>query len=271
MEERELATGTAGPTRARIEAKTLRTDRWWVYPLSLAGILGFFVVYATVRIFMNDYYWAADEHYLTPVYSPCISDSCVDGSSHFGTFLPEMPVFIPIALITFVILAGFRGTCYYYRKAGYRSFFLSPMACAVAEPHKSYSGETKLPLILLNAHRYFFYGAFLFGAINIYDAILAFHGEDGGVGVGLGTVIILINLVALWAYTLSCHACRHVVGGRLRNFSKHPLRYRYWTLVSKLNTRHGQYAMISLFTVIFTDFYIMAISAGWFSDPRIIN
>ncbi len=266
-----MATGTAGPTRARIEAKTLRTDRWWVYPLSLAGILGFFVVYATVRIFMNDYYWAADEHYLTPVYSPCISDSCVDGSSHFGTFLPEMPVFIPIALITFVILAGFRGTCYYYRKAGYRSFFLSPMACAVPEPHKAYSGETKLPLILLNAHRYFFYGAFLFGAINIYDAILAFHGEDGGVGIGLGTVIILINLVALWAYTLSCHACRHVVGGRLRNFGKHPLRYRYWTLVSKLNTRHGQYAMISLFTVIFTDFYIMAVSAGWFSDPRIIN
>jgi hypothetical protein len=266
-----LATGTAGPTRAQIDAKTLRTDRWWLYPLWLAGVLGFFVVYATVRIFMNDYYWAADEHYLTPIYSPCVSDSCVEGSAHFGTFLPEMPVFVPIALITFVVLAGFRGTCYYYRKAGYRSFFLAPAACAVPEPHRKYSGESRFPLNLLNAHRYFFYAAFLFGAINVYDAILAFHGEDGGVGIGLGTVIIWVNLVMLWAYTLSCHACRHIVGGRLRSFSKHPWRYRYWTLVSKLNTRHGQFAMISLVTVIGTDAYIMAVSADWFSDPRLIN
>jgi hypothetical protein len=72
----------------------------------------------------------------------------------------------------------------------------------------------------------------------------------------------------LWAYTLSCHACRHIVGGRLRSFSKHPIRYRYWTWVSRLNAKHGTYAMISLFTVILTDAYIMSVSAGWFDDPR---
>jgi hypothetical protein len=266
-----MKAGVGAPARAQISERTFRTDRWWLYPLSTGAILLFFIVYATVRIFMNKYYWAGDEHYLTPIYSPCLSDSCVPGSSHFGTPLPEVPAFLPMAIVTFVILAGFRGTCYYYRKAGYRSLFAAPAACAVPEPHKKYTGESRFPLVLLNLHRYFFYGALLFTVFNIYDAVLAFHGKDGGVGMGLGTVIILINLVMLSLYTLSCHACRHAFGGRLKHFSKHPLRYRVWTLVSKLNVRHGQFAMTSLVTVILTDAYIMAVSAGWITDLRIFN
>jgi len=263
-----LAAGVATRDRASIEQRTLRTDRWWLSPLLTFLALTAWLAYGLIRAATQKYYWVDEYHYLTPFASPCISDSCEPGSSHFGTPLPEMPIFIPIAFITFVVLAGFRGTCYYYRKAGYRSFFLAPAACAVPEPHKSYSGEAKFPLVLLNYHRYFFYGALVFGLINVYDAVLAFHGTDGGIGMGLGTVIIWINLVMLWAYTLSCHACRHIVGGRLRSFSQHPWRYRYWTWVSRLNAKHGTYAMISLFTVIFTDAYIMSVSAGWFDDPR---
>jgi hypothetical protein len=266
-----MKAGVGAPTRAQIPERTLRTDRWWAYPLSIGAVLGFFVVYATIRIFMNEYYWAPEEHYLTPVYSPCLSASCVPGSSHFGTPLPEVPRWLPMAVITFVVLAGFRATCYYYRKAAYRSFFFAPAACAVPEPHDKYTGERRFPFILTNSHRYFFYLAVIFGLINIYDAVLAFHGKDGGVGMGLGTVIILINLVMLWAYTLSCHACRHIMGGKLKNFSRHPMRYRYWQFVSKLNPRHGTFAMSSLFTVIFTDAYIMAVSAGWITDLRIFN
>src|SRR6266478_3517119 len=48
------------------------------------------------------------------------------------------------------------------------------------------------------------------------------------------------------AYSLSCHACRHAVGGRLKHFSKHPVRYWMWTQVSKLNAKHMQFAWISL-------------------------
>ena len=47
---------------------------------------------------------------------------------------------------------------------------------------------------------------------------------------GLGTLIMLVNIVLIWLYTLSCHSCRHTVGGRLRHFSKHPVRYKLWTL-----------------------------------------
>jgi hypothetical protein len=95
--------------------------------------------------------------------------------------------------------------------------------------------------------------------------------ESGGFGIGVGNIVIWVNWLMLAGYTLSCHACRHVVGGRLKHFSKHPLRYRFWTFVSKLNARHGTFAMISLFTVIATDAYIMAVSAGWLTDLRIYN
>jgi hypothetical protein len=262
---------TGARPRAAIAAKTLRTDRWWVPPLTIGAVLVFFVVYSTVRVFMAKWYWVDDFHYLTPLYSPCVADNCVAGSSHFGTWLPALPVFLPLGIIAFPIVAGFRVTCYYYRKAYFRSLWASPQACAVAEPHKKYSGETRFPLIFNNSHRYFFYFAAVVLVINLYDAILAFRGPDGRFGAGLGTLIIWINLLMLAGYTFSCHSCRHTIGGRLKHFSRHPVRYRLWTLVSKLNTRHGTFAMISLVTVILTDAYIMSVSAGWFSDLRFYN
>src|SRR5215218_5668771 len=266
-----MATGVSAPGRAQVGEKTLRTDRWWLATLRIGVILGIFIVYATVRIFMNKWYWVDAYHYLTPLFSPCLTDSCVPGSSHLGTWFPKFPVFIPYSIITFAVLAGFRGTCYYYRKAGYRSLFFAPAACAVPKPHKNYTGERKFPLIALNLHRYFFYGALVFGLLNVYDGIQAFHGKDGGFGIGLGTVIIWINLVMLWLYTLSCHACRHIVGGRLKNFSKHPLRYWMWTQISILNTRHKLYAWITLGTLMITDFYIMLVASGTISDLRFIG
>ena len=71
---------------------------------------------------------------------------------------------------------GFRATCYYYRKAYYRAFFLDPPACAVSESgSRNYRGETSFPFILQNLHRYFFYLAILFLCFLWYDAILAFR------------------------------------------------------------------------------------------------
>jgi hypothetical protein len=249
----------------------LRTDRWWVSPLVTATVLGAFIVYTTLRLFMRNDYWVGEYHYLTPLYSPCLSESCTAGSSHFGTPLPAFPLALPLPILIFPILAGFRASCYYYRKAGYRSFLLSPPGCAVAEPAKRYTGETRFPLVLQNLHRYFFYLASALLLINTYDAVLAFFPANGGFGVGLGSLILLINVTMLWLYSLSCHACRHIFGGRLKHFSKHRMRYWLWTQLSKLNGRHMQFAWTSLITVMFTDFYIMAVSAGWISDLRLFN
>jgi len=265
-----MTAGIDAPTRARISARTLRTDRWWLPPLITNVGLAVFVIYATVRSFMGQWYWVADYHYLTPFYSPCVSTSCVPGSSHFGTPLGELPGWIPLGFLALPFLLGFRLTCYYYRKAYYRSVWMSPPACAVAEPHGRYSGETKLPLIIQNAHRYFFYIAALVSVINTYDAIVAFHSPEGGFGFGLGNVILTGNVIMLWAYTLSCHSCRHIAGGRLKHFSNHPVRYWLWTQVSKLNVRHMQLAWTTLGTLMLTDLYVMLVSSGAISDLRFI-
>ena len=101
------------------------------------------------------------------------------------------------------------------------------------------------------------------------DAVLAFKNHQGQWGhMGLGTLVLIVNAALLWLYSLSCHACRHVTGGRLKHFSKHPVRYKAWTLVSKLNGRHMQFAWISLGFVLFTDLYIRLVASGAFADPR---
>ncbi|BCK59305.1 hypothetical protein [Nocardia wallacei] len=267
----EPGTGVFSATRAAISDRTLRTDRWWIPPLITVLGLSAFIIYATVRAFVRSAYWVADYHYLTPFYSPCVSTSCVEGSAHFGHWVGALPVWIPLGFLVLPFLLLFRLTCYYYRKAYYRAVWFSPPACAVAEPHAKYTGETRLPLIIQNAHRYFFYVACVVSVVNTYDAIVAFHGKSGGFGFGLGNLVLLLNVVLLWAYTLSCHSCRHIAGGRLKHFSAHPVRYWFWTQVSKLNTRHMALAWTTLGTLVLTDFYVMLVASGTISDLRFVD
>ena len=175
-----MSTGVHGPTRARIEEKTLRTDRWRIYPFTTFIVFTAFVIYATIRAFMGSHYYT--QPYLSPLYSPCLGD-CVKGSSDFGQPFGWWP--LSAALIVLIFPLGFRMSCYYYRKAYYRAFWMSPPACAVAEPHASYSGETRLPLILNNIHRYFWYAAVVVSLILTWDTILAFGPAEGDVPAGV--------------------------------------------------------------------------------------
>jgi hypothetical protein len=154
-------------------------------------------------------------------------------------------------------------TCYYYRKAYYRSFWMSPPACAVAEPHTKYTGETRAPLILQNAHRWFFYAGLVFNVILTYDAVISFKSVEGEWGhVSVGSIVLTLSATMLWFYSLSCHTCRHTIGGRLKNFSKHPLRYKLWTRISILNHYHQQFAWYSLGAVAFADIYVRQVATG---------
>ena len=235
---------------------TMREDAWWLELVPAVALLGAFGIYATLRAFEGTYYeWGP---YLSPFYSPLI-----DSHHRWWPFSP--------ALLILIWPLGFRVTCYYYRKAYYRAFWRAPAACAVREPHASYSGETRFPLILQNLHRYFFYVVILISVLNTYDMVQAFRGPNGSFGFGLGSLIMLVNVVLLWAYTLSCHSCRHITGGRLKNFSKHPARYWAWTQVSKLNARHMQLAWTTLGTLMLTDLYILLVASGTISDLRFFN
>jgi hypothetical protein len=256
--------GVFSPTRAKIAARTLRTDRWWLQPTVTFGVLISFVIYATWRAFEGAHYFA--EPLISPFYSPCLTADCPTGASLLGQPFGKVALFglaISPALFILIFPLGFRMTCYYYRKAYYRSFWQSPPACAVAEPHKSYSGETKFPLIIQNAHRWFFYAGLVFNVLLTVDAVLAFRDGEGHWGhMSIGTVVLLLNATFLWLYSLSCHTCRHTVGGRLRNFSKHPIRYKAWTWVSKLNEKHQNFAWISLLWVAFSDFFVRLVATG---------
>jgi hypothetical protein len=269
-------TGVFSPGRAQIAARTLRRDRWWLQPLITVVVLVAFVIYSTIRAFINTAYVQEKSHLLSPFYSPCIVERCRSGAADFGTPIGHWWALSP-ALIILVVPLGFRLTCYYYRKAYYRSFWQSPPACAVAEPHAKYTGETRFPLIGQNIHRYFFYLGLILNVILSWDAIHSFKQEDGlahahgGAGwghMGLGSLVLTVNALLLWAYSLSCHSCRHVMGGRLNHFSKHPIRYWAWTQVSKLNSRHMQIAWVSLFGVALADAYVSLVASGAFHDPR---
>src|SRR6478672_6542829 len=204
--------------------RTLRKDPWWRSP-AITGIgLFLFVIYGAFRAFQGTYYYSAP--YLSPFYSPCLTTNCVPEASDFGQPIAWWP--LSPALLILIFPLGFRLTCYYYRKAYYRSFWFSPPACAVAEPHRRYHGESRGLGLGQNLHRYFFYLAMVISLINTYDALHAFIKADGSFGFGLGNVILVVNVILLWAYTLSCHSCRSIMGGRLNHFSKHPVRYKLW-------------------------------------------
>src|SRR5512145_1477916 len=260
-----MSTGVQGAGRAQITERTLRQDNWWLSPLVTFVVFTAFVVYATWRAFAGEFYYS--KPYLSPFYSPCMGAQCVEGSADFGRPFDWFP-YSP-ALIILVIPLGFRMTCYYYRKAYYRAFWLSPPACAVAEPHTKYTGERRFPLILQNGHRWALIASALIAMVLTYDVILAFRNADHEWGhMGLGTLVLLVNVVLIWLYTLSCHSCRHLIGGRLRHFSKHPVRYRAWTWVSRLNRDHPKYAWLSLFSVALADLYVYLLSTGAITDVR---
>ena len=235
---------------------TLRRDAWWVEVLPVIVVLGGFGLYATLRAFEGKFYeWGP---YLSPFYSPLI-----DANHRWWKLSPAI-----------LILGGplsFRATCYYYRKAYYRAFFLDPPSCAVGEAKRRYSGETKFPFILQNLHRYALYLAIIFLAFLWKDAVQAFF-FDGKFGMGVGTLVLLVNICLLTTYTLSCHSLRHLAGGKLDCFSCATFgkpRHTAWRGLTFLNERHMLFAWLSLLSVGFADFYVRLVSSGAIQDVRI--
>ncbi|HTF89070.1 MAG TPA: succinate dehydrogenase [Planctomycetota bacterium] len=256
---------------------TARRDLWWIQPLAV--FLGFsaFIVYSTWAAFQNAHYWLPGTNYLSPFYAPEIF-----GSSPHSWFGPQpnwWPSLMPFSPAFLILWAPglFRFTCYYYRGAYYKAFWADPIACTVGEPRKGYLGERSFPLILQNVHRYFFYIAVLFIVMLSYDAWKAMwfpdpSGASGAehFGIGLGTLVLVLNVILLGAYTFSCHSLRHLIGGSIDVLSGRPIRLKSWRCVSCLNAKHGNFAWFSLFSVGFADVYIRLCSMGIWHDWRIL-
>ena len=249
--------------------ETMRRDAWWVG--SLLTFLGFaaFIVYSTWAAFQGDHYWVPGTGYLSPMYSPEIFG--LSPHSIFGPMPSWIPTWLPLTPAFLILWApgGFRFTCYYYRGAYYKAFWADPVACSVGEPRSGYRGENWLPLILQNVHRYFLYIALFFILFLSYDVWNAMWFADG-FGIGVGTLVLLTNVILLGSYTLGCHSLRHLIGGARNVLSGRPVQKKAYDCVSSLNKRHMMFAWFSLFWVGFTDFYVRMCSMGIFTDFRII-
>ena len=246
--------------------QTSRRDNWWLSPLLVFVGLSTFLVYANWAAWQNAYYWTGP--YLSPFYSPELF-----GASPHAMFGPKptwYPAFLPFSPALFILwIPGlFRLTCYYYRGAYYKAFWADPPACSVSEPRKSYLGERSFPLILQNLHRQFLRLSYIVWGFLAYDAIKAFWFKDG-FGVGVGTLVLCLNVVLLGGYVFGCHAFRHLVGGSIDQMSNHPARTKLYACVSCLNGNHKKWAWASLASVGFADIYVRLCSMGIWTDWRL--
>jgi hypothetical protein len=260
------------PIARRGFGETMRTDAWWLQPLVVFTVFTAFIAYSTWAAFQNAHYTFGP--YLSPFYSPELF-----GDSPHAWFGPKpgwWPAIIPFSPAFLILWApgGFRFTCYYYRGAYYKAFWADPIACTVGEPRKKYLGENFLPLILQNVHRYFMYLALLFLVFLAYDVWVAmwFPVAGGGTefGIGLGTLVLALNVVLLGCYTLGCHSFRHLVGGVLDRVSERPARKLAYDCSSCLNRAHMRFAWASLFGVAFADIYVRLCSMGIWTDWRLL-
>ncbi|MDO8794498.1 MAG: hypothetical protein Q7J25_07765, partial [Vicinamibacterales bacterium] len=89
-------------------------------------------------------------------------------------------------------------------------------------------------------------------------------------GIGVGTILLAVNVVLLSSYTLGCHAMRHIAGGSHDEVSKHPVCDRAYACSTALNYKHQLFAWCSLFSVAFADVYIRLCSMGIWTDLRIL-
>lgn len=267
-----------GVLRQRGFGETSRRDAWWSTPLAVFLMLSGFIVYATWAGLQGQHYFYHEggAHYLSPMYSPLLYGQAHEPrvfDAERPPFWPSWLIFSP-AMLILMGPGGMRVTCYYYRGAYYKAFWADPPACAVGEPRKSYWGEKRLPLILQNLHRYFFYIAVGFVIVLTWDGLRAFFftAEDGSTefGIGVGSIVLLLNAVLLGGYTFGCHCARHIFGGRHDCISKIPVRKGCYDCATALNKKHMNWAWLSLIWVAFADVYVRLCSMGIWTDWRIL-
>jgi len=283
--------------------ETQRKDPWWVGPTSVLIGLLIFIIYSTWAGLQGNYFEIREDRahfaghdvapYLSPFYAPLLYDK---ESPHAWSQEPKpswWPSFLPFSAAV-LILAGpgsFRFTCYYYRKAYYRAFWADPPACAVGEPRKSYWGENHWPLLFQNFHRYTLYIALVFLALLTWDVLLAFWwptdragnylNGSHQLGMGLGTLIMLVNVLLIAGFTFGCNSMRHLSGGRLNHFAcftcpagggqpveKLRPSYYTWRISTYFNLNHMAWAWLSLLSVGFADLYIRLCAMGIWNDIR---
>jgi hypothetical protein len=171
-------------------------------PAATAIGLVLFFGYLTLRAFNATYVWF--DPYISPTVAPPLftAVSGYPGSvpvehawlgafpAWWPPFLPQSPAFFIPALAIRVprhLLLLSRGLL--------QSVFMKPPNCAVGGVPMGYRGEKAL-LIFQNLHRYTLYGALFLIVCLWWEGFAAFF-RDGRFGIGVGTVVMLMNAALL--------------------------------------------------------------------------
>jgi hypothetical protein len=242
---------------------TTRRDAWLAAPASIAFWLAVLVLYSVFSALVWEPLFGVPHEadgYASPFYAPFVSGE-------------GFPAWLSPAIITLWIPIGFRITCYYFRRAYYRAYLADPPACAVGEPtiHRRYRLENAFPFILQNLHRFFLYLAIALLTVHWIEVGASFVPATGA-RIGLGSVILVVDVALLTGYVMSCHSLRHLVGGRLDCFSctaVNRTRHGAWRILSGLNANHMIWAWASLVSIVVVDIYIHLLAMGVLADPAI--
>src|SRR6266850_875404 len=183
---------------------------------------------------------------------------------------------LPVAVVlggfgVYATLRAFENAYYFWGP------YLSPFYSPLIDPQHRWWPFSPALLILagplgFRATCYFFYLAVLFIAFLWYDAFRSFF-FDGRFGVGVGSLVLTLNVSLLSLYTFSCHSLRHLAGGKLDCFSCANFgrsRFAAWRVSTFLNERHMLFAWCSLFSVGFADFYVRMVASGAIRDLRLL-
>jgi hypothetical protein len=175
------------------------------------------------------------------------------------------PFYSPTVII--VPIPGlFRLTCYAYRKDYHRHLLHHPLACENPTredaPARKYTGERNAIFQFENLHRYLLYAGIILLPFFFYDFYLSLIFQNS---LRVGSLVLLTNALTLTAWTLSCHAFRHLIGGNIDCYSCAPAgnaRNSLWRFQSWWNSHHEALAWISLLVFFFTDLYLRGLTAG---------
>jgi hypothetical protein len=203
--------------------------------------------------------------YLSPFYSPLLYD--LSPQAMFKETRPSWwPAGLPFSAAILVLWgpALFRLTCYYSHRLARRSL----------------AGGKSRSAWLWPAHRLMLGVAVVFLISLWWDTIQAvacWPTDKAGkllspepeervyhFGMGLGSVIMLVNVILLTAYTFTCTLTTQVAQDRPASGPPGSSAGSR-TLLSR---RHMLWAWLSLFSVAFADLYIRLCAGGTWRDPR---
>ena len=199
-------------------------DRWWLQPVITVSVLTAFVIYSTWAAFQNKYYYVGANVAPRPRSAPSTrpasrASACPARKAGFalqlvdavaGAAHPDLPaglsthlLLLPAQLLPRVLVVAARRAPSPTPTPSTRARPASRSSCRTCTATSSSPVWSSTSLLT-------------------YDAIRAFRQPGLGWGVTVGTLVLCVNAVLLWLYSLSCHACRHLCGGQVKSFQGPP-------------------------------------------------